>query len=596
MKSTVAQAISLAWAEADGLVKRRLALALLLVLATAGLAALAPVALKYAVDGLGSAEQGLFEPASYVAFYIVGLWISRSLGEARWFFFGTADQRLHRRLSRRLLKHVIDLPLSFHLDRKTGALNQTLVQGLAGYRVLLNHTVFTVLPVLIEVLAVGMVLLFLFEGPFLLILGLSIVAYSAVFAFGAGRIIGPSRKVSATQIAAYANMTDSLLNAETVKSFAAEGEINRRYDTALAESERRWSTFYWRKTESGLLVAAVFALSLGAAMIFGVQRVQAGSISVGDFVLVNAYMLQIVRPLETLGAAFRDIAYGVAFIEKMMKLMGQKNERSRVSVIQGGRRGHAGTGHLQVRRVDFSYSNGHRVLENVDFDVEPGKTLAIVGKSGSGKSSLVRLLMRFYDPDRGEIYLNGEPVSHMALEGVRRAIAIVPQDTVLFNDTVAYNIGFGRLGSGTSEIEQAARIAHIHDRIMVMPDGYQTVVGERGLKLSGGEKQRVSIARAVLKRPQIFIFDEATSSLDAKTELAILDNLIEVSRGMTTLIVSHRLSTVVHADEILVLEHGRIIERGRHETLLGKNGAYAALWNTQHGQGRNVTIEKRESA
>ncbi len=619
MTGALKQAIFLAWSEADGFVKRRMALTLLLVLGTAALAALAPVALKYAIDGLrispqtapGSAALTLMSPAVLILLYIVSLWLSRSLGEARWFLYGTADQRLNRNLSRRLLSHVIDLPMSFHLDRKTGALNQTLVQGLAGYRILTNHAVFTVLPVLVEVMLVAAVLVFLFQAEFLLLLGVSTAAYAAVFGLGAARIIGPTREVSATQIEAYANMTDSILNTETVKSFSAERQINDRYDSALANSERWWSVFYWRKSENGLLAAAVFALSLGAAMTLGALRVQQGVISVGDFVLINAYMLQIVRPLETLGAAFRDIAYGAAFIEKMMGLMGrqpegrkikglktenQKHAEPAITIVEGGAQAQAGAGRLEMRAISFSYLPGRKILEDIDFTIEPGETTAIVGKSGAGKSSLIRLLMRFYEPASGEILLNAKSSREMPLEELRQSIAIVPQDTILFNETIAYNIGFGRLGAGTAEIEHAAKFAHIHDRIMAMPDGYQTIVGERGLKLSGGEKQRVSIARAVLKNPQLFIFDEATSSLDAKTEQTILGNLIEISRGMTTLIISHRLSMVAHADEILVLEQGRIVERGRHDALLKNNRNYAAMWRTQHHQETDDPIGRKETA
>jgi len=606
---TLRQAINLAWREADNFVKRRLVLTLLLVLGTAALAALAPIALKYAVDVLRTSQQAGLElapapgrapealgPTVFILLYIVSLWVSRSLGEVRWFFYGTADQRLHRRLSRRLLSHIIDLPMSFHLDRKTGALNQTLVQGLSGYRIIMNHLVFTVLPVLVEVLIVGAVLVVLFEPEFLVILCLSVIAYAATFGLGAARIIGPTREVSTTQVEAYANMTDSILNTETVKCFNAERQINDRYDSALAESERWWSIFYWRKSENGLLAAIVFALSLGAAMILGAMRVRQGVISVGDFVLINAYMLQIVRPLETLGAAFRDIAYGGAFIEKMMGLMGQKTEGSQIAVIEGRGQFDAGAGQLEVRQVCFSYIPGRQVLENIDFTIKPGETVAVVGKSGAGKSSLVRLLMRFYNPVSGDILINGKSVQELTLEDVRQTIAIVPQDTVLFNDTIAYNIGFGRRGSSQAEIERAARFADIHDRIMAMPDGYQTIVGERGLKLSGGEKQRISIARAVLKKPQMFIFDEATSSLDTKTEQSILDNLIEVSKGMTTLIISHRLSMVVHADEILVLEQGRIVERGMHDALLKKNGVYAAMWRAQHHQAADDPIGRKALA
>lgn len=609
MNGVVGQAVSLAWDEADPFIKKRLALTLLLAVGTAVFAGLAPIALKYAVDGLGSELQvadvemgAVLGPTILLLIYIAALWISRSLGEARWFLFGTADQRLHRRLSRRLLAHVIDLPMAFHLDRKTGALNQTLVQGLAGYRILLNHLVFTVLPVLVEVVIVGAVLAALLRLEFLGIFGVSVIAYAVVFAIGAKRIIGPTREVSACQIEAHATMTDSLLNAETVKCFNAERQIHERYDGALAETERRWSLFYWRKSENGLLAALVFALSLGTAMMLGALRIRQGVLSVGDFVALNAYMLQIVRPLETLGLAFRDIAHGAAFIEKMMALMGRECEAGRseapgLTVIEGSARtAGPATGMLEVRNASFSYHPGRPILENIDFAIRPGETVAVVGKSGAGKSSLVRLLMRFYEPERGDILLNGESIRDLPLDEVRWAIAIVPQDTVLFNDTIAYNIGFGRRSASPADIERAARFAHIHERVIEMPDGYDTIVGERGLKLSGGEKQRVSIARAVLKRPQIFIFDEATSSLDAKTEQSILDNLIEVSRGMTTLIISHRLSMVTHADEILVLETGRVVERGRHGELLERNGAYAVMWRTQNRAEKGELTEKQATA
>ncbi|MEO1243755.1 MAG: ATP-binding cassette domain-containing protein [Pseudomonadota bacterium] len=609
MTAILRQAISLAWFEADGFVKRRLILTLFLVFGAAMLAALAPIALKYAVDGLRTsqdAELGLapvstqtqmdLSPAALILFYVTSLWLSRSLGEARWFLYGTADQRLHRHLSRRLLRHIIDLPLAFHLDRKTGALNQTLVQGLSGYRILLNHTVFTVLPVLLEVVMVGAVLVFFFNAEFLGVLGVAILAYLAVFVLGAMRITGPIREVSTTQVAAYANMTDSILNAETVKCFNAEHAINERYDNALAKSERWWSVFYWRKSENGLLIAVVFALSLGAIMTLGVIRVSQGAMSVGDFVLINAYMLQIVRPLETLGLAIRDIAHGAAFIEKMMGVMDQKVESTPLTLAKQNTAQKAGAGKLEVRKVCFSYVSGQPVLNDITFVIEPGKTLAVVGQSGAGKSSLIRLLMRFYDPVNGDILLNGKSTRNLPLAELRQSMAIVPQDTVLFNDTIAYNIGFGRQHATQAEIEQAARFAHIHDRIMAMPDGYRTVVGERGLKLSGGEKQRVSIARAVLKKPQMFIFDEATSSLDAKTEQTILDNLIEISNGLTTLIISHRLSMVTHADEILVLEQGRIVERDRHEALLRKNGVYAAMWRMQDPQEADDLIGRKETA
>ncbi len=620
MSNPLKHAVNLARAEADGFVRRRLFLALVLVLFTAALAALAPVALKYAIDVLDSGQPlslhlpqlpwidflvdtpFILGPVALISVYLLGLWVSRSLGELRWFLYGTADQRLHRKLSQRLFSHVIKLPMSFHLGRKTGALNQTLIQGLSGYSILLNHTIFTVLPVLVEIAIIGTVLAFFFSFEFLAILSVSVLAYSAVFALGVKQIIGPSRAVSSAQVDAYANLTDSILNTETVKYFTAERRVNNRYGAALARSERQWARFYWRKSMNGILVAAVFVISLGAAVLMGSRQVMSGAMTVGDFVLVNAYMLQIVRPMETLGAAFRDIAYGFAFIEKMTELMSRRTERDDTGISEvskddtGGydvkKPAPAGAGELVFDDVNFSYLSGHRVLNNICFRVDAGKTVGIVGGSGAGKSSIIRLLMRLYEPGNGAIYLNGAPTLDMPLEKLRSAIAIVPQDTVLFNDTIAYNIGFGREGCSQPDIEEAARLANIHDRILAMPKGYQTIVGERGLKLSGGEKQRVAIARAAIRKPQVFVFDEATSSLDTHTERVILDNLIDVSKNRTTLIIAHRLSTVVHSDEILVLDHGQITERGSHDALLQKKSRYAAMWLAQQSSGKQERIQQ----
>ena len=614
ISGTIRQAILLAWKEVDGFVKRRLFWTLLLVLGTALFAALGPIALKYAIDSLNTGiphQINLPVPDGWailqdptimvgalglIGIYAASLWVSRSLGELRWYFFGTADQRLHRRLSRRLFDHVINLPLAFHLDRKTGALNQILVQGLTGYGVLLNHAVFTVLPVLLEVLIIGAVIVAFLEPVFLVILGLSFLAYCVAFAIGAARILGPSRAVSTTQVAAYSNLTDSFLNAETVKCFTAEGHINDQYDAALEKSERQWAIFYGRKTANGILVAAVFALSLGSAVILGVSQVRAGTMTVGEFVLVNTYMLQIVRPLETLGAAFRDMAYAIAFIEKMLALMGRRREGGKPALVRMPQPHQTGQGTLEFKDVGFSYLPERTILEKVSFRLEAGRTLAIVGDSGAGKSSIVRLLLRLYEPGSGEIYLNEKATRELSLSDLRQSVAVVMQDTILFNDTIAYNIAFGRAGCSQAEIEEAARLAHIHDRILQMPNGYQTIVGERGLKLSGGEKQRVAIARAALKKPQMFVFDEATSSLDSKTEQTILDNLLAVSKGMTTLIIAHRLSTITHADLILVMKDGSVIEQGNHDALIQRKGAYASMWRTQQRQQRKASTGQKISA
>ena len=617
MISVLRRAISLGMMEADGFIKQRLMAVVGFVIITATFSALAPVALKFAVDGLGTGwfksldvallqDWGISDqssliigPALLILIYIFSLWLSRISGELRWYFYGTADQRLHRNISRRLFDHVLKLPLAFHLDRQTGALNQTLAQGIAGYSILLNHMVFTIFPVIIEIILISAVLAVFLSPGFIIILLLSVVGYGVVFAIGVAQITGPSREVSSTQIEAYASLTDSILNSETVKYFTAEGLINEQYDSRLAKAESGWATFYACKTRNGLLIACVFALSLGSAITLAASQVMQGSMTIGDFVLINAYMLQIIRPMEQLGDAFKSIVHGIAFIEKMLVLLDKETENFTNAIHIGSSISIPSTdckkfptgqsGELIFKQVVFSYypdrlgfNDKHKpVLRNIIFTIKPGKITAIVGRSGAGKSSIIRLLLRFFEPDQGDILLNGISIQDIPLSELRQYIAVVPQDTVLFNNTIAYNIGFGKQGCAQAEIEQAAKKAHIHDKIMAMPDGYQTMVGERGLKLSGGEKQRISIARASLKNPQIFVFDEATSSLDTKTERQILDNLIHVASSATTLMVAHRLSTVIHADEILVLDQGEIIERGNHQYLLQIDGAYAAMWRTQ---------------
>ena len=372
-------------------------------------------------------------------------------------------------------------------------------------------------------------------------------------------------------------MTDGILNYETVKYFTAESIIQEKVSRALSRTEVEWVGFYRRYAFNGLGVATIFAAFLGATILYAANEVQAARMTVGDFVLVNTYMLQVVRPVEMLGYAMQGLSQGVAMLEKMLALFREAPERQQTD----DRISLGGPGKLEFENVTLSYRRDRSVLKGVSFKIPAGKTLGIVGASGSGKSTIVRLLVRLFEPDSGRVFLDGVPLSDLSLPKLRQSIAVVPQDTVLFNDTIGYNIAFGKAHSTRDEIEQAAKLAHLHDFILSLPDQYDTRVGERGVKLSGGERQRVSIARAAIKRPRIYVFDEATSSLDSNTEREILRNLQEISRSSTTLVIAHRLSTVVHADEIVVLEAGTIVERGTHASLLRQNGRYAALWEAQ---------------
>lgn len=580
---TLRETIALFWTVADVFAKRRMLLALALVAGAALLAALTPIGLKLAIDVLTEGEkgQGYLAPAALVSLYVLGQYLVRCFTELRVLMHGQAEQRVRRHIGRRLFEHLVRLPLRFHLERKTGAMGETAEQGIRGYQLLLTHIVYTILPVTIEFAAVAVVLVHFGYQAYLAILGVASLAYICAFQRGAAAIQEPSRKISAAHIDAHAVLTDSLLNYETVKYFDAEPVVCNRYDRALGQTESAWRRFFRCRTVNSLLIATIFALSLGTALVYAAHDVMRGAMTIGGFVLVNTYVVRLVQPLEMLGLAVRDVAQGIAFLERMLELF---RERTEGDTARRPAKAGVSRGELAFEGVTFSYHEDRGILKNVSFHVPAGCTVAVVGVSGSGKSSMIRLLFRLYEPQSGSILLDGVPIADMPLSEVRRAIAVVPQDTVLFHDTIANNIGFGRCGSSLDDIREAARIAHLHEFILALPEGYETVVGERGLKLSGGERQRVAIARAALKRPRIFVFDEATSSLDSKTEQEILRNLLDVASYSTTLVIAHRLSTVVHADEILVLDHGVIVERGTHNELRERSGFYAALWRAQQGQ------------
>jgi ATP-binding cassette subfamily B protein len=565
------------WSDTDRFVRRRLAAVLLLVMAASVLTALGPLALKWLVDGFTGQARNPLSPSILVGAYVLSQFLARAVGEVRGLVYARAERRMFRVLSGRLFAHLLRLPLRFHLDRKTGGVNQTFENGLTGYQMILHHLVFTVLPVTAELGTIIVVLVRLAHPAFLVLFCCALGCYAAAFAYAAKTIGRLARSASAAHVDAAAQMTDAILNVELVKYFAAEAVVQDRVGRALSRTETEWVGFYRRYAVNGVSVSMIFATFLAATTLYAVHEVAGARLTVGDFVLVTTYMLQVIRPVEALGYAVQGFSQGAAMLDKMLALFHEKSEPQqpgRIIPLEG-------PGQLEFENVTLSYEPHRTALQGVSFKVPAGKTVGIVGVSGSGKSTLVRLLVRLLEPDTGRILLDGVPISAFSLATLRQSIAVVPQDAVLFNDSVGDNIAFGKADCTQEEIEQAASRAHLHELIARWPDAYDTNVGERGLKLSGGERQRLSIARAAIKRPRIYIFDEATSALDSGTELEIVRNLQEISQSITTLVISHRLSTVVHADEIIVLEAGRVVERGTHASLLRQHGRHAAFWSAQ---------------
>jgi len=504
--------------------------------------------------------------------------LSQAFNELRNAVFAKVGQRAVRQLGLSAFRHIHSLSLRFHLERRTGGLARAVERGIAGIEFLLSFLLFNVVPTLFEVAVVSVILWRLYDWSFAVVTLATIVVYTAfTFAVTDWRIRF-RREMNTRNSEANTKAVDSLLNYETVKYFANEAHEAERYDRALRAYEH--AAVRSETTLAALNVGqgAIIATGLVGVMILAAQGVAAGHMTVGDFVLVNAYLLQLYTPLNFLGVVYRNIKQSLTDLEQMMSLLEIEPE---IEDPPGAPSLLVARGEVAFRHVDFRYDARRPILRDVDFAVPPGATVAIVGPSGAGKSTIARLLFRFYDVEAGAIEIDGQDLRDVTQDSLRRAIGVVPQDTVLFNDTILYNIAYGRPGATRSEIEAAARLAHIHDFIAALPDGYDTMVGERGLKLSGGEKQRVAIARVILKEPRILIFDEATSALDTKTEREIQTSLAEVAENRTTLVIAHRLSTIIDADQILVLDDGRIVERGRHRELLARGGIYATMWTRQ---------------
>ncbi len=545
-----------------------------------------PLAFKQIVDALGPRDTALVLPVSLLAAYGVLKLASSAFNELRDAVFARVRYHAMRRLSTRVLKHLHELSLRFHLERQTGAISRDLERGTRSVSSILNYMVFSIIPMVVEFSLVAAVLLVQYDPVFTFVTFVTVGIYVAfTFAVTEWRM---EYRHTMNRLDSRANTQafDSLINYETVKYFGNERLELERFDHTLEGWEQ---AAVKSQTSMSLLnfgQGAIIAVGVTAIMFFAAHGVVQGRMTLGDLVLVNAFLLQLFIPLNFLGIVYRQIKYALADMDLIFKLLERQPEirdkpgASPLRVTEGA---------IRFEHVDFAYQPNRQILRDVDFEIPPGRKVAVVGHSGAGKSTLARLLFRFYDVTGGRILIDDQDIREVTQASLREAIGIVPQDTVLFNDTIYYNVLYGRPDASREEVERAAEMAHILTFIESLPEGWETVVGERGLKLSGGEKQRVAIARAILKRPRILVFDEATSSLDSHTEQAIQETLREVAANHTTLVIAHRLSTVVDADRILVMAQGRIAERGTHAELLARKGLYSRMWALQQQDREAVT-------
>jgi ABC-type transport system involved in Fe-S cluster assembly fused permease/ATPase subunit len=483
-----------------------------------------------------------------------------------------------RRLAYRTFVHMHELSLRFHLERKTGGLTRVLERGRNAIETIVRMVILQLSPTIIELGLIVGVLMWKFDWRYVLAIMITVAVYMTYTYHATEWRIGIRRRMNDSDTDANVKAIDSLLNYETVKYFSAEQREAERYDKSMARYEEASTRAYTSLAVLNAGQAVIFTFGLAAAMVMCAYEIQAGTKTVGDFVLVNAMMIQLYQPLNFMGMVYREIKQAVTDIELMFSILAREPE---IKDAPGAAPLKVTSGTIRFENVRFAYEPERRILKGISFEVPAGKTVAVVGPSGAGKSTISRLLFRFYDLAGGRILIDGQDIARVTQSSLRQAIGMVPQDTVLFNDTIRYNIRYGRWEASNDDVEEAARLAQIDGLIRLAPKGYETEVGERGLKLSGGEKQRVAIARTILKAPPILVLDEATSALDSHTEKEIQDALERVSKGRTTLVIAHRLSTIVGADEIIVLDQGEIVERGTHFALLDANGLYASMWNRQ---------------
>lgn len=567
------------WPRHDRELKLRIGFAIALMIAAKATVLIVPFFYEWAIDAL-TEEAGVATGVAVglIVAYAGMRFLSTAFQYARDAVYVKVGQRAIRRLALDVFKHLHMLSLRFHLERRTGGLSKAIERGTKSIDEMLYFIMFNIVPTIFELLAVAVIFWVKFGWVLVAIMMGCVVAYIAYTALITEWRTTLRRTMVDEDTKANSRAIDSLLNYETVKYFGNEAHETTQYDRALQRFEKAATLSDASLALLNIGQGLMTSLCLGGAMAYVALGIAPGRFTVGELVLVNALLMQLFRPLDILGWVYRNIKQGLVDMEFLFGLLDKSLEiedkaDAQDLVVKGGE--------VRFDNVVFNYETRRRILKGISLAIPPGKTLAVVGHSGAGKSTLSRILFRFYDIEAGRVLIDGQDIRDVKQVSLRSVIGIVPQDTVLFNDTIAYNIAYGRPGASRDEVEDAARRAQIHDFILSLPDGYDTMVGERGLKLSGGEKQRVAIARTLLKNPPILILDEATSALDTKTEREIQTALREVSKNRTTLIIAHRLSTVVDADEIIVMDQGEIIERGTHIALLGQDGAYAAMWQEQ---------------
>jgi ATP-binding cassette, subfamily B, heavy metal transporter len=559
----------------------RVVAALVFLLAAKGATVFLPVLYGHAVDALapkGGSTRLLAVPVALILGYGLLRLASSGFAELRDAVFAAVQQRATRRVALLTFRHLHALSLRFHLDRQTGGLARVIDRGTLGIQSVLRLAVFNIVPTLFEIAMVTAILWAMFDWRFALLTLIAVSLYLGFTLAFTNVRVRIRRRMNDSDNEARSRSVDSLLNYETVKYFGNEAREAERFDRALAAYEKAAVRSQVSLNVLNLGQGVIVAVGLAGIMLLAAHGVAAGHMTVGKFVVVNTYMMQLYQPLNFLGFVYREIKQGLVDMEQMFQLLKVPAE---VADRPGAPPLATPAGEVRFEAVRFGYRPDREILKGLDVIVPAGRKLAIVGPTGAGKSTISRLLFRFYDPTAGRVLIDGQDIATVTQASLRAAIGVVPQDTVLFNDTIRYNIAYGRPGASQAEIEQAARLAQVHDFVLHLPDGYDTMVGERGLKLSGGEKQRVAIARTILKNPPILILDEATSALDTRTEREIGAALAAAARHRTTLVIAHRLSTVVDADEILVLVEGKVAERGTHAALLAARGVYARMWALQ---------------